>query len=364
MRRALVAFLLWPTLAVADSTSLTIGGYVEAYYQLHAQDPDNRVTNLRGFDNRSRSFTLSNAALDVRGTRGPIATRIVLQFGATGASYYGAEPALPGTPTVNATSSELWRYLQTASLTATLPDEWIVEAGLLASPIGPEAFAVKDNAHWSRSNLFVGLPFYHAGATASHPLGLGWTGKLHVYNGWNSVVDRDGVPSVAASASYTGDATSGQVLYLGGIERTAGAVEGRPWRHLFDAHVTHAVTPALTVIAHGNVGFEQGDLGTSAWWTGSLHARFAVSDRVYVAARGDYFAERVPDGASSIFWPARWVSSGTATLGYQPVDGISLRLEVRHDQAASDAFFGGTVDADVPNRTAQDTATLGAVAWF
>jgi hypothetical protein len=45
-----------------DEAKLTVAGYVEAYYQAHFQDPSNRITNLRGYDNRSGSFTLSNVA--------------------------------------------------------------------------------------------------------------------------------------------------------------------------------------------------------------------------------------------------------------------------------------------------------------
>ncbi len=33
----------------------------------------------------------------------------------------------------------------------------------------------------------------------------GWTGKLYLYNGWNSVVDNNGDPSVGVSAAYSSD---------------------------------------------------------------------------------------------------------------------------------------------------------------
>src|SRR5262249_10741488 len=60
---------------------ITIGGYLEEYYQLQLQDASNRITNLRGFDNRSRTFTLSNVALDVKGETGPVTAHVVLQIG-------------------------------------------------------------------------------------------------------------------------------------------------------------------------------------------------------------------------------------------------------------------------------------------
>ena len=38
--------------------------------------------------------------------------------------------------------------------------------------------------------------------------------------------------------------------------------------------------------------------------------------------------------------------SRTATLAYQPADGLSIRLELRHDQTKTHAFFGGDVAGD------------------
>src|SRR5688572_24063792 len=105
----------------SSAPKLSIGGYLEAYYQVHFQNPSNRITNLRGFDNRSRTFTLSNVALDLKGQKGPITTRITLQIGHTPSSYYLVEPASLGTPSVDTSTGELWKYLQAANITATLP---------------------------------------------------------------------------------------------------------------------------------------------------------------------------------------------------------------------------------------------------
>jgi hypothetical protein len=358
-----------------EEVKVTIGGYVEAYYQAHVQDPSNHITNLRGYDNRSRSFTLSNAAIDVKGEKGPVATHIILQVGQTPSTYYLGEPANPGTGSVNASTSELWKYLQTATVTVKGPSDTTIEAGLFPSPVGIEVLPIKDNWNWSRSNLFFGLPGYHAGARISHALGGGgWTGTLHLYNGWNSVVDNNNTPSLAASASYTSASTTAQLLYFGGIERATGAPEGKPWRHLFDALVQYAVTREVSVAAQGDAGFEPNDIGTSSWVAGALYGKVALSDKLYAAVRGDFFYEKLAEGngmtAGAIFWPTKWVAEGTATLAYQPADSVSLRLEYRHDQAPADAFFGGTVTGDgvatayVANRKTQDTATLGVTAWF
>lgn len=360
--------------AEAARPVISVGGYIEAYHQLQFQDPSNRITNLRGYDNRSRTFTLSNVALDVKGEAGPVTGHVVLQIGHTPSTYYLAEPASPGTGSVNASTGELWKYLQAANLTAKAPNDFVIEAGLFPSPIGIEVLPVKDNWNWSRSNLFFGLPAYHVGAMVSHSIATGWTGKLHVYNGWNSVVDNNGYPSVAVSAAYASDRTSAQLLYFGGIERPDGAPEGKAWRHLFDALVQTALTDKVSVAAQGDAGFEPNDIGTSSWAAVAGYAKLQLSPKLYGVIRGDYFYEKVAENngttASAIFWPVKWVAEATATLSYQPIDNASVRLEYRHDQAADNAYFGGDVTTDpttqafVPNRKSQDTVTLGVTAWF
>jgi hypothetical protein len=51
-------------------------------------------------------------------------------------------------------------------------------------------------------------------------------------------------------------------------------------------------------------------------------------------------------------------------------ENVVGRVELRHDQADGDMFFGGDVEGDgevvpfVANRTSQDTLTVAAVAWF
>jgi len=354
--------------------TITIGGYLETHYQLNLRRPSNQITALRGFDNRDRTFTLANAALDVKGERGPLTARLILQVGTTGSTYYLAEPALPGASGVNASGSELWKYLQTATLAYQAPKAILVEAGLFLSPIGPEVIPIKDNWSYSRSNLFFGLPAYHTGARVSRPLGGGWTGTFALYSGWNSVVDNNRTPSVAVSALYTSPSTTAQVLYFGGNERASGAPEGKAWRHLLDAYAQVAINDELSLLVHGDVGAERNTFGTSGWAAGQVQAKYQLTPKLYAALRGDYFREWVADDsgmtASAIFWPTEWMASGTATLALAPTDGLSIRLEYRHDQANDDVFFAGDVAGDgaampfVPDNDQQDTITLGAVAWF
>lgn len=359
--------------------AVTPTGYVEAYYAYNFNRPRNGVTNFRGFDNRHNTFTLANAVLGATAEGGPLSARLLFQVGSTPSTYYGGEPALPGASGANATSADLWRFVQEANLTYKAPvgRGLSVQMGLFPSPIGIEVFAVKDNWNWSRSSLFFALPFYHTGLRATYE----WTPTLSttaaVYNGWNSVVDNNEEKSVSASVVYKQpDKVLVQALYFGGIERNTGSPEGPNWRHHVDVLAQVDATAWASFAAQGDYGWEPTRMGTARWFGGALYARLQPIDHVFVAVRGDRFHEHLATDAtgrasSPLFWNGvEWVSSATATVEARPHPQLSVRLELRHDVADEPLFFRSTVARDaltqafVPNARTQDTLLLGATAWF
>ncbi len=381
MRAFFVAgsMLLSPVAALAEeptkaSSPFVLGGYVETFYQWNVGDPSNGITNARGFDNRHNSITLSNAVLDLGWDDGTLLGRVALQVGTTPAAYTLAEPRLSGTASVGASGSDLWRHLQQALAGVRFGPEraFSFSAGLYLSPIGPESMRVRENMNWSRSNLFVSLPFYHSGARLSWAATPLWTLSLELCNGWNAVIDNNAGKSVLASAVRTdGDANKLSILYFGGVERPSGASEGQPWRHLVDAYIQWRLLSDVEVVAHADAGGEWGSFGFDGWLAGAVGARWKPHPVWAGAIRVDALRETTPRGATPIFWPVPWVASATATVELQPHERALVRLEVRHDWAGGDLFFGGDVSGDgsvaapfVPNRTEQTTVTLGVTTWL
>ena len=356
---------------------VTVNGYVEGYYSWNFNRPENGVTNLRGFDNRAETLSLSNVALGVTGERGPVKAHATFQAGLTPNTYTLAETSRAATGGVGETDRFTWRLVQQAWVAWAASDTVTAEAGLFLSPIGPESMGVKDNWNFSRSNQFFGLPFYHTGAR------IGWQAseavKLTIagYNGWNTVVDNNRAKSVSLQLNVTTGAWTGSVLYFGGIERNPGATEGAPWRNSLDTWWQLDANDRWSFLVHANGGLESNQLGTSRWGATAGYVRYAaVPEKLYVVARGDVFAEVAPIGASTIFWPATddaglaRVAEGTLTLDWRPTPGLSVRLEGRHDDANVPMFFDSSVTtdpvsgADIPDARAQDTLTAGVVAWF
>ncbi len=362
-----------------DKLVVTPTGYVEVYYAWNFNRPSNGITNYRGFDNRHGTFSLSNVALGATADYGPVNAKIMLQIGSTPATYYAAEPGLAGAGGANASTPELWRYLQEAYV-GYRADKLLLQMGLCASPIGMEQFAVKDHWTWSRSNLFFGLPYYHVGARATYELSEQWSATLSVFNGWNTIVDSNEEKSIQTNVTYkAGDTALLNLLYFGGIERPTGSPEGPYWRHDWDLVGQLQVAPWLVTAAELNAGFEPTRFGTARWFAGAVAARARATKWLYFVARGDRFHELLAHergGANRVsaplFWGgSEWVSEGTFTVDVRPHDNISFRLEYRHDESEAPLYFSGNIVGDgsmakpfVPNARAQNTILLGATAWF
>jgi hypothetical protein len=353
--------------------TLKITGYVETFYQYNFNQPSNLITAYRNFDDRSNSFTIDNAVLDVTGEAGAVSTRIALQVGRTPATYYTLEPTQTAQAGTGSTGPELWRLIQQAIIGYKV-DKLQTEAGIFLSPVGIENVAIKDQWNWSRSTPFVALPYYHAGVRVTYPLSDELTGVFYVTNGWNDIVNRNPYPCFAGVLSWApSKELAASIVYFGGVEDPTNAPEGQPWRHLFDATSTWQATDHVALAAQLDAGFEPNRFGTSRWFDGAAYVRIQPTSRLYVGARLDYFheydAHDATGAASRLFFPANDVGSGTLTADFRPTNNLSVRLEYRNDRANAPMYFRGQVTTDltgidVPTAKSQQTMTLGAVAWF
>lgn len=365
-----------PSPVVLDGSlgKLTLGGYAEGYYQWNFNRPPSGITNYRGFDNRHNAFTISNAVVDAQYEKSGVMARIALQIGHTPNTYYLAEPTSKAdlsTSVIGTSDAATWRYIQQALIGYKIPLGLglLVQGGIFLSPIGPESMAVRDNWTYSRSNLFFNLPFYHTGVRLTQQLSEAWFATFGVVNGWNSVVDNNGEKSLYFQLYYNRpERLQASVVYFTGVERSPQDVT-RAWRHLFDAWITFYLGNRFAFSLHGDVGFERQKTAAALWAGGATYVRLRILRWLQLAARGDVFWERKAD--LTIFYPGTmsWLASGTATLEFNFVPGLLLRLEYRHDHSDSDIFFAAPDSSELfsgrdVGKNLQDTLTAGAVVWF
>lgn len=343
-------------------------GMIELHFTWAMQNPEVGVLALRGFDNRHASFTFSNVVFGSDFRYGDAYAHVALQWGNTPTTYYLAEPADLGGLGVGPSGAPLWRVLQQVYLGYEAPLGGVaipVEAGLFLSPIGIEGMNIAGQWHYSRSNLFYGLPFYHAGVRARVPFESGLEAGVAVYNGWNAVVDGNRNKSVAAHVGYGSERLSANLLYFGGNERPHD-VSWRSWRHLFDLTVHAAPTTWLGVQAQVNGGFERGPSPARLWWmASSLDVHVAPLQWLGLAARGDFFRDATQSPEGALFWAgSEWVSSVTLTTILRPVKGIDVYVEYRRDHAQAPVYYQRDDLRTAPTSRVQDSLTLGVVGAF
>jgi hypothetical protein len=182
---------------------------------------------------------------------------------------------------------------------------------------------------------------------------------LGAFNGASNAGDGNRGKSLSAWFHHPLPEGAVQVLYFGGPE---GNGDHRPWRHLFDGWVQAGVGRVTLVLA-GNAGFEVFDLGTRSWQglQGSIDVE--VRDGVTVGVRVDGVSEDTPTGvAGNLSWPTSRLVDVTVGAGWRPTEGLLVRLEARHDQAADPIFFAD--DPLVPTERTQTTVTIGVTGWF
>ncbi|MFT3924772.1 MAG: outer membrane beta-barrel protein [Myxococcales bacterium] len=373
----------------ADTGSITIGGWIEAYYAHNFNNPQNHTTANRWVDEKTDSFTLQTFALDISAQKGPFSAMVTLMFGPTADRWYfeGSQipsQALPQVLDANGYSNETFKNVMTAygGYKAPVGKGLLIEAGLLPTQVGYETTPVKNNFNFSRSNLFNFLPFFHLGARATYPLTDNLTVTAGVFNGWNQLIDRNIKKSVSLQTSYSNDDWLFNLLYFGGAERSTrpgnwwsdkdledGSKSGMPWRNMFDAVAQYTGIPNLILAAELNGGWEAQKQATQKWVGAGLWAQLKLTDWLFVAGRGDGIAE----GGTGNWANGRFITigdghivSGTGTLELRPLgDGFSFRVEYRHDSTNKDnelvGFYKGRNNTFV---NSQNTVNVGVTGWF
>lgn len=373
MRRLLAIALLFLAPGVANASTfeagdlaLTVGAHVDGFYSYVLSNPRNGINNARIFDTRHNTFALSSAGLSLDAEMDDIAAlRLALWFGLTSEAIYAGEPTAPGAGNVGGSDSDLWRHLMEVYATLKFPIGRGIDldAGLFVSPLGLESIMTKDNWNYSSSNPNYMLPFYHAGMRATYHLAKRWTVTLGVYNGWTGVIDANDGKSLALTTAGQYGRLDWGATYWTGNERPRGAPEGKAWLHHFDTWGKVRFLDWLWIGAQLDAGFEPNRIDTSWWAAWAVYLRAALGRApIFFTLRADWFRDAPGDGVTPIFHGVDWVSSLTSTIELAPTDGISLKLEHRHDEAGGPIYFGD--DRNVPTEQRQDVLTVALTAWF
>jgi hypothetical protein len=325
---------------------ISFSGLVDGYYNLNFNHPASRTNQLRNFDVKANQFSLNMAKLTMEHAAEPVGFRVDLGFGKAFDLIHGAETA----PSAVRNIEQAYVSFKPAGAKGLQLD-----FGKHVTMAGAEVIETHSNWNYSRSLLFAwAIPYYHMGLRASVPAGKHFTAGFHLVNGWNNVEDNNS----GKTFGLTGTATAGPVTwsnnYYAGPEKM-GVNEG--WRHLYDTTVLVSGSKASAYL-NFDYGADKNVAGpANAWYGLAGAARFAVTDKVAISPRLEWFKDR--DGFST--GTVQSLKEFTLTGEYKWAEGLLGRLEYRRDWSDQPFFDRGAGLAAHKN---QDTLLVGFVAYF
>ncbi|CAG0981659.1 hypothetical protein MYXO_01890 [Myxococcaceae bacterium] len=251
--------------------------------------------------------------------------------------------------------------------------------GKMYTLLGAEVVDSPYNYNVTRSILFHNLPIEHLGALAEKKYDNGITWALGVANGWDrdNGADFNKSKTLLGRFGWLGDnyGVLGNLIY--GAEQVD---QEDNKRGVFDLVFTANPIEALAMYLQFDFGWEEfknstvqlgADQKTPFWWGVAWAGRYAITDRLGVALRAEwfkddrsgYFCSRTT-GASpstgelgntcSVGLPVNLASSAyevTATLDYALTSQLTARAEFRSDwvnnQQGTDRFFRSAWDRNL-----------------
>ena len=318
-----------------DSTQtknpLTISGYVEAYYNHDFnQTVNNTVPGFLYNFNRANEVNLNLAFIKVNYTTARVRANVAFAAGTYMNANYSAEAGV-------------LKNIYEANVGVKLSNKsnlWL-DAGIMSSHIGFESAIGKDNWTLSRSLLAENSPYFESG------LKLGYTSrdeKLYLsamyLNGWQRIqrVDGNATPGFGTQITYkpTGAVTLNYSTFIGNDKPDS----LKQMRYFHNVYGIFQLTSQFGLIAGFDFGSEQNAKGSSynTWYTPVLIARFSPSEKVRIAARGEYYADKSGVIIST------GTNNGFKTFGYSlnfdylPFENVMWRVEAR-SLKSKDAIF-------------------------
>ena len=365
-------------------SGVQLSGYVDTSYSYNFAEPEavtsdttnagattTRTTRGRAFDTESNGFTPHVAKLVIEkpeSDSSPIGFRTDLFFGDDAEVIHATGAGI---------ASDQFD-LEQAYVTAKAPLGAGVDfkVGKFVTLLGSEVIESPSNWNFSRSFLFLySIPFTHAGALASYPLGEWGSVTGGVVNGWDNVDDNNKAKSLIGNITLTPH--EGVSLALNGITGAEQNSNSRERRTVLDLVATWQAMDKLAFMANYDFGHDGAVAPTgydSKEWSGlALYAKYDLTDKWSLAGRWEWFDDK--DNFRSALTSAKTVTIGGTDTSFTPRDlnltewtltsqwklyeHLLARLEYRHDQASQTVFLHhGTFD------NSQDTVSAEMVYHF
>lgn len=348
--------------------TLSINGYVDAYYFYNTLQPYNGVNRGRVFDLPHNNFSLGLVQTVLTYTKDKFKVVADLTFGPNADLGNFANYRSLNTNTSGITSTSF--AIKQAYGSYSFTDKLALTVGQYGTHIGYEVIDAPLNSNYSLSYLFGNGPFYHTGAkldfAASDKLGL----MVGVVNGWDELQDFNDKKTVTAQVHLTPAKDFHMyVNWVGGDEYGGNSYFGNDkgsYTSVFDLTTFVQATEGLKLgvnAAYGSyktgaAAIDESDPFTNdaTWGGAALYLNYAVSNKFGLGVR----AERFEDKKGVRYNGPLEVTAVTLTGDIKLAGGnFNLKPEIRFDSAKDGFFFSKT-----ENQLKKTQTTLGAAVIY
>lgn len=321
---------------------LTFSGYIEAYYSYDFNKPASheRPGFLYNF-NKHNEVNLNLGLFKVNYNTENVRANLAVMAGTYAQYNLAAEQGLLKNI-----------YEANVGIKISKKNNLWIDAGVMPSHIGFESAIGKDNWTLTRSLLAENSPYYEAGVK------IGYTTKNEkIYaaamylNGWQRIQKVPGNQTPAFGTQLTIKPSSKVTLnwstYLGNEQPDS----TKQWRYFNNVYGIFQFTDSFGLTAGFDIGTQQKSKGSSrynTWYTPILIARYSPNDKIRLAARGEYYADKngviistgTPNGFKTFGY--------SANFDYLPAQNVMFRLEARAFKS-KDGIFTKNEMADSQN---------------
>jgi hypothetical protein len=332
---ALIIFVSLNQLLAQDSSkaSLSLSGYVEAYYQYDFKKPPNN--NRPGFiysHNRHNEFNLNLGFLKVSYNAERARAYLALAAGTYMNANYAAEPGV-------------FKNIYEANAGVKLSKKknlWL-DAGVFASHIGFESAISKDCWTLTRGILADNSPYYEAGAKITYTTDDGkWLVSGLALNGWQRIKRVDGNSLMSWGTQVQFKPTDKLLLNYSTFIGTDKPDSARMLRIFHNFYGIFNLTDKFGLTLGLDIGTEEktpDGKNVNTWYTPVGLLKYSFNDKWAIAGRVEHYNDKngviISTGTPNGFQTTGY----SLNIDHSPAKNVLVRLEARRFDCKDKIFI-------------------------
>lgn len=325
-----------------ENKSWRIRGNGEFYYQIDFNNPKTNTRPVFVYNhNRNNEVNLNLGLLRMNYEKEHLRANLGVAVGTYMNANYVSE-------------SGGFKNIYEANVGFKLSKEYALwlDIGILPSHIGFESAIAGDNYTLTRSIMAENSSYFETGAKLSYRTNSGkWEMAILVLNGWQRIqrVEGNTTPAFGHQLSYRPNEKV--LLNSSSFIGNEMSDEQRRMRYFHDLYGQFQMTDKFSLQAGFDIGIQQREKGSEhydVWYTPVVIAKYAPSERMNVAVRGEYYMDKEEVVVSTETVNGFQTFGMSLNIDYRVLPNLLWRLEVKKLKSKDAVFLmrDGRVNED------------------